>query len=1305
MFLLLALFSGQARAQLPAARPGDGGQEGRGVVVRKDEARPTESVTAGPRGARPELVLQTGYAAFGATDLRFSPDGRLLATSTLNSSQVKLWDAKTGHELRILAGSAGAGAGGELSGVSALAFSRDGKLLAAGGRDNTVTVWEVATGRELRRLTAPADALYASAGVFFLAFGPEGRTLVSLGDAVRVWNLASGQAEATTGWEALAGGQNLVGGYAITPDGGRLAMIVGGTAGSNRRSVHLLDLATGRATESHTLPDDFARTGTVVLSYTPDGRLLAAAVEFAADGNGHLKVWDVTAKSAGRALAPVRGGQTPFVSFSPDARIVALPAGGEVRLYDFASGRLLRSVIPPEADPRRPLEQRFAAASFSPDGRLLATSGSDAGVTLWEVETGRAAVRAEGRVNVALAASFSPDGARLYTGSRTLWDVATGTGLRVPAASAGLVVGTQSGDGRLLALYTPIRSDRIELYDAAQRRTLAQVPAPPGSTVYSAAFSPDGRLLAATFWPTGGAGGGQSSAGKPYTAEMMMKAAKEAAKAAQKDPSAYMRVYTEALARLSGRANGQASSVAVESQVRVWETATGREVRTISVPGSNPYVMTRLGHLAFSADGRTLAVAAVRGAEVTLWDVSSGRRTGTLGSVAVPAGSSDTDDLPGFGDNETAVASVAFSADGRYVAVGGRETQSGFDPAALAQAAIAARTSRDPDAARAAAQQAARQAMQETRVTGTLRVYEAATGREMRSFAGHSATVGAVAFSRDGRLLASASEDNVVKLWDAARGSELRTLAGHTAKVTSLAFNPPGTLLASTGFDGRTLLWDAANGEQLATLVSLGEGDWLVVTPDGLFDGSPAAWRQILWRFSGNTFDVAPVETFFNEFFRPGLLSEIFAGQRPRAPRDIALIDRRQPSLKIETDQPAGTQFTSRSVKVSVRVTDAPAGARDVRLFRDGSLVKVWRGDVLDGRQTVTLETSVPVTAGPNRFTAYAFNRDHVKSADALAEVVGADSLRRRGMAYVVAVGVNRYENAQYDLRYAVADARDFAAEVRARLSATGHYETIKVVTLFDAEATKANLLDALGRLAGANAPPRAGAPESLGQLRAAEPEDAVFVYFAGHGTAQGNRFYLLPHDLGYAGARTALGESSLRTMLSHAVSDEELQTAVEGLGAGQLLLVIDACNSGQALEAEERRRGPMNSKGLAQLAYEKGMYVLTAAQSYQAALEVSQLGHGLLTYALVEEGLKGMAADEEPRDGTLLAKEWLDFATTRVPQMQLEKMEQARSLSISLSFAFNEVPGAGPKEVQRPRAFYRRELEAAPPLVLARTK
>src|SRR6185369_7953880 len=164
-------------------------------------------------------------------------------------------------------------------------------------------------------------------------------------------------------------------------------------------------------------------------------------------------------------------------------------------------------------------------------------------------------------------------------------------------------------------------------------------------------------------------------------------------------------------------------------------------------------------------------------------------------------------------------------------------------------------------------------------------------------------------------------------------------------------------------------------------------------------------------------------------------------------------------------------------------------------------------------------------------------------------------------------------------------------------------------------------------------------------------------------------RFYLIPHDLGYAGERTELDAAGLRIMLEHSISDEELERAVEGIDADKLLMVIDACNSGQALDSEERRRGPMNSKGLAQLAYEKGMYILTAAQSYQAALEVTELGHGLLTYALVEEGLKLSRADAAPRDGRVMLAEWLDYASERVPEMQEQKLKQDRGVGVPTAF------------------------------------
>ena len=225
--------------------------------------------------------------------------------------------------------------------------------------------------------------------------------------------------------------------------------------------------------------------------------------------------------------------------------------------------------------------------------------------------------------------------------------------------------------------------------------------------------------------------------------------------------------------------------------------------------------------------------------------------------------------------------------------------------------------------------------------------------------------------------------------------------------------------------------------------------------------------------------------------------------------------------------------------------------------------------------------------AGPNRLTAYAFNQDNVKSKDANLSLTGADSLKRAGTAWVIAVGVNEYANTQYNLKYAVADAQSFAAELGRQQTQVARFDHVEVIPLLNEFATKANILSALKRLAGAPEPPTLKAGP-LDRLKRAEPEDAVIIYFAGHGTAQGQRFYLIPHDLGYTGDRGELNEDGLKTILSHSISDLELEESVEGLAAGSLLMVIDACNSGQALEAEEKRRGPMNSKGLAQLAYEK---------------------------------------------------------------------------------------------------------------------
>lgn len=136
-------------------------------------------------------------------------------------------------------------------------------------------------------------------------------------------------------------------------------------------------------------------------------------------------------------------------------------------------------------------------------------------------------------------------------------------------------------------------------------------------------------------------------------------------------------------------------------------------------------------------------------------------------------------------------------------------------------------------------------------------------------------------------------------------------------------------------------LFDIVEARELASLISLPGNDWLVATPDGLFDGTPATWGQVSWRLTPRLLEAMPVEAFFGDYFYPNLLGEVLLGKRPAAPAALRQKDRRQPQVQLTLPEvDASKSLTERTAKVRVTVTSAPAGARDVRLFRNDALVK-----------------------------------------------------------------------------------------------------------------------------------------------------------------------------------------------------------------------------------------------------------------------------------------------------------------------------------------------------------------------------
>jgi WD40 repeat protein/uncharacterized caspase-like protein len=1263
-FLLLLILAAVSFSQTPSPTPNQ-----RDLGLQPTQQANAQSNQTQSKQPKPELVLQTGYNSFyGATRLVFSPDGRLLATATFHTNTIKLWETATGRELRNL--STGGTNTSSLSPV--FAFSPDSRLLATSGGNNSVKVWDVTTGREVQTLSGATGSFMSALGVSFIGFSNDGRKLVTISDSIRVWDTTTWREASTIQTSNLnpggfTGGN---GGVAMSPDGSQLARV-------EADQIRLLDPMNGKELRSVSVPD--SEMHNLELAFTSDGRLLAAGAE-----NKKLRVWDITNKA--ERVKTTTQHDYAIIKFSSDGRLVAVADNYVVDVWDTSSGQKVATITVPNSGVYQESGGVFAA--FTPDGKRLATSGFGTQTYVWEVETGRQLQQLKGRTNMAYAVAFSEDGTQLTSGGRTRWDLRTGQGRRLSSSTTDKQLGMPSPNGKLIAMFAPNEST-VTIYDATSGKPLQTLNRPNfDGGVQRLYFSRDGKSLAVIYTTSKG---------------------------------------VQQIGRMPS------------SEVKIWDAVTGREIQSLLLSMSPV-------EADFSSDGKILATVTMQG-EITLWDVASGSRLRSLTSSAgqsfdpmsmmrnmptpgqirsgqmpnIPRPSMDqinsmiTNTLGSMtaGTMGRNVSAVSFSRDGTVLASGGIEAKSNLDMASMmGQATTPQKKGKNQP------QPNTDDFLKNLKVEtiGQLVLWNPATGQQLGVIKGHGKAITKVAFSRDAKLIASAGSDNTIKIWDVGTQRELKTLTGHTAGIESMDFSPDGRLLASASEDGSTFLWDANTGEHLLTLISLDDGgEWMVVTPEGLFDGTPQSWNQILWRYNQDTFNVAPVEWFFNEYYYPGLLSDVFAGKRPKVTLDISQKDRRQPIVKLSIPANGATDnITTRTVKVKIDIADAApdqdhkqgTGARDLRLFRNGSLVKVWHGDALKGPAANSIEQEITLVAGVNRLTAYAFNNDNVKSKDATLVLTGADSLKRAGTVWVIAVGVNEYTNSQYNLKYAVADAQSFAAEVSREQAPIGRFDQVQVVPLLNEQATKENILAALRRLSGGGtgAPTLKAGP--LDKLKPAEPEDAVVIYFAGHGTAQGQRFYLIPHDLGYTGDRNSLDEAGLKSILSHSVSDQELEDAVEGIAASSLLMVIDACNSGQALEAEEKRRGPMNSKGLAQLAYEKGMYILTAAQSYQAALEAAELGHGLLTYALVEEGLKTAVADNEPKDGVVNAREWLDFATERVPQMQEEKMKQSRGLGLGIAFTEGEQKIADPEKrtVQRPRVFYRREMEANP-LVVAKPK
>jgi WD40 repeat protein len=387
--------------------------------------------------------------------LTFNHEGTLLASGGVDGI-VRIWDARSGA-LR-----------GEWPGLQrdiiCMAFSPDDAAILTGGADGTIRLWDVRTGESLAVLRGHSMPVHS------LAISPDGELFASGSndERIRLWNMATGQEIAV-----LEGHQATIPSLNFSPDGRRLV------SGSSDRTIKLWDVSTHALVDSlsgHVDKVDF-------VSFTPDGRQIISASR-----EGTLKWWPAVPRPAVLTIQP-RQGPLYGVAFSPDGkRVLSTGSDGTIKTWDLATATVVSSL-----DGHTAL---IMSAAFSPDGTRIASASHDHTVRLWDTQSGRECGRFTNHAAALESVAFDSAGNRIVSadaaGNVKVWSASDGRESLSIHAHKGIAAAVFSSDGSRIA--TGGQDGRMKVWNAESGAELVNVQSH-SHRVYCVTFSPDGSLL------------------------------------------------------------------------------------------------------------------------------------------------------------------------------------------------------------------------------------------------------------------------------------------------------------------------------------------------------------------------------------------------------------------------------------------------------------------------------------------------------------------------------------------------------------------------------------------------------------------------------------------------------------------------------------------------------------------------------------------------------------------------------------------------------------------------------------------
>ena len=700
--------------------------------------------------------------------------------------------------------------------IKAIAYSPDSTRLAVA---SSIGIWiyETHTYKELALFTEHTGSVEG------LTYSPDGDTIATGSEDVRLWDAATGKHKST-----LTGHADRIESVVYSPDGKTIAAKVGHhlPIGGNfiRYSVHLWDAATEKYIT--TLTENLH--GVYSVAFSPDGKTIATGTY------GKVLLWDaVTGEHKTTLTGHTHGIES--ISYSPDGKTIATSSGifgEEVHLWNATTGQHNDT-----------LTERGDSVMYSPDGKIIAIVSLFT-ISLWDAVTGEHKDTLTIPTDSVKSSTYSPDGKTIATGTHEvvhLWDTATGEHkARLIGHAKSVKNVAYSPDGKTIATdcYDLNLSERVHLWDVATRKHK--------TTQDKVVYSPDGKTIAT--W--GSEKGRNQNVCLWDTITWQHKAtltehADRISSIVYNPDSKTIIIWSEDL-EYPEEADPFFGPFLRECKVNLWDTITGKHKATLSEH------TVSIEYLVYSPDGDTIAIWSWeenKSQEVRLWDTTIGKQIATLmGStrafsidknvVYSPdsktiAIRSDKDvclwdtatgehkaTFTGHTDN---IENVVYSPNGKTIAIGSCEKVCLWD-------ASTGRRVRDITTGEYDFRFTGEEGFVYspdgcvilTWGYGKVCLWDATTGKQIATLTEHINildTIENVAYGPDGHTIAISCYsrfyevyDSKVHLWDAATGQYKAMLTGN-----STAYSPDGKTIA-TKSDQEVNLWDAITGERKATL-------------------------------------------------------------------------------------------------------------------------------------------------------------------------------------------------------------------------------------------------------------------------------------------------------------------------------------------------------------------------------------------------------------------------------------------------------------------------------------------------------